>query len=201
MKGCTLKSRKGFSLGRRAGKLQPSRSTPREQNIPCLCTLHFVPGEETCGTAIQLWRNSAPRKAPSITRASRSPLFRRRENPAPEKSREMEQRSGSQLLLSFILLGVFCSEVLALPPYSSMRNTRHADGLFTSAYSKLLGEQSARRYLESLIGKRVGSDTNLIDEQEPVKRHIDAVFTSLYGRARARQKLANYVRAVLAENE
>ncbi|XP_066478868.1 VIP peptides [Tiliqua scincoides] len=131
----------------------------------------------------------------------------------------MEQRSGSQLLLSFILLGVFCSQVLA---YSAMRagilqmillekdkfdlsralniNTRHADGLFTSAYSKLLGEQSARRYLESLIGKRVG-DNNPIDEQEPVKRHIDAVFTSLYGRARTRQKLANYVRAVLAENE
>lgn len=35
------------------------------------------------------------------------------------------------------------------------RDTRHADGLFTSGYSKLLGQLSARRYLESLIGKRV----------------------------------------------
>lgn len=35
------------------------------------------------------------------------------------------------------------------------RPSRHADGLFTSGYSKLLGQLSARRYLESLIGKRV----------------------------------------------
>lgn len=45
--------------------------------------------------------------------------------------------------------------LIALGSVSMCRETRHADGLFTSGYSKLLGQLSARRYLESLIGKRV----------------------------------------------
>lgn len=39
---------------------------------------------------------------------------------------------------------------------SSFRNARHADGVFTSDFSRLLGQLSAKKYLESLIGKRVG---------------------------------------------
>lgn len=35
------------------------------------------------------------------------------------------------------------------------RPPRHADGLFTSGYSKLLGQLSAKEYLESLLAKRV----------------------------------------------
>lgn len=35
------------------------------------------------------------------------------------------------------------------------RPSRHADGLFTSGYSKLLGQLSAKEYLESLLAKRV----------------------------------------------
>uniref|UniRef100_A0A674I4M2 Vasoactive intestinal peptide n=1 Tax=Terrapene triunguis TaxID=2587831 RepID=A0A674I4M2_9SAUR len=42
----------------------------------------------------------------------------------------------------------------SLKPETDILNARHADGLFTSGYSKLLGQLSARRYLESLIGKR-----------------------------------------------
>ncbi|KAJ6664546.1 hypothetical protein lerEdw1_006119 [Lerista edwardsae] len=75
----------------------------------------------------------------------------------------MGQRSGFLCLLFLILLGSFCSEVLA----------------------------------SSLMGPR--SDTNLIDEQEPVKRHSDGIFTDLYSRERLRQQLVKYVRAVLAE--
>ncbi|XP_054841588.1 VIP peptides [Eublepharis macularius] len=159
----------------------------------------------------------------------------------------MEHRSGSQILLSLILLCVLCSQVLALPPlgsYSAMRlgnrmpfdgasesdqalgslkpeadilqttlpdndkfyfdvsramdrNTRHADGLFTSGYSKLLGQLSARKYLESLIGKRVGNNTPL-EEQMPVKRHSDAVFTDNYSRFRKQMAAKKYLNSVLA---
>uniref|UniRef100_A0A6J0UGP3 VIP peptides n=1 Tax=Pogona vitticeps TaxID=103695 RepID=A0A6J0UGP3_9SAUR len=77
------------------------------------------------------------------------------------------------------------------------RNTRHADGLFTSGYSKLLGQLSARRYLESLIGKRVG-DNSPLDEQMPVKRHSDAVFTDNYSRLRKQMAVKKYLDSVLA---
>ncbi|XP_053149681.1 VIP peptides isoform X2 [Hemicordylus capensis] len=76
------------------------------------------------------------------------------------------------------------------------RNTRHADGLFTSGYSKLLGQLSARRYLESLIGKRVGNN-NPLDEQVPVKRHSDAVFTDNYSRFRKQMAVKKYLNSVL----
>ncbi|XP_028654978.1 VIP peptides isoform X1 [Erpetoichthys calabaricus] len=76
------------------------------------------------------------------------------------------------------------------------RATRHADGLFTSGYSKLLGQLSARRYLESLIGKRVSND--LLDEQMPVKRHSDAIFTDNYSRFRKQMAVKKYLNSVLA---
>ncbi|KAK6293748.1 hypothetical protein J4Q44_G00360740 [Coregonus suidteri] len=71
----------------------------------------------------------------------------------------MLQRNGSQLLFLIALCSVLYSRTQCFP-YASMRPTRHADGLFTSGYSKLLGQLSARRYLESLIGKRVSDDMN-----------------------------------------
>ncbi|XP_015217895.2 VIP peptides isoform X1 [Lepisosteus oculatus] len=75
------------------------------------------------------------------------------------------------------------------------RPTRHADGLFTSGYSKLLGQLSARRYLESLIGKRVSND--LMEEQMPVKRHSDALFTDNYSRFRKQMAVKKYLNSVL----
>ncbi|XP_034966550.2 VIP peptides [Zootoca vivipara] len=77
------------------------------------------------------------------------------------------------------------------------RNTRHADGLFTSGYSKLLGQISARKYLESLIGKRVGNNTPLDEQTPPVKRHSDAVFTDNYSRFRKQMAVKKYLNSVL----
>ncbi|XP_048392383.1 VIP peptides isoform X1 [Stegostoma tigrinum] len=74
------------------------------------------------------------------------------------------------------------------------RATRHADALFTSGYSKLLGQLSARKYLESLMGKRVSTQ----DEQNPVKRHSDAVFTDNYSRIRKQMALKKYINGLLA---
>ncbi|XP_063297410.1 VIP peptides [Pelobates fuscus] len=75
------------------------------------------------------------------------------------------------------------------------RTSRHADGLFTSGYSKLLGQLSARKYLESLIGKRVSN--NVVEEQAPVKRHSDAVFTDNYSRFRKQMAVKKYLNSVL----
>ncbi|KAG8444143.1 hypothetical protein GDO86_009359 [Hymenochirus boettgeri] len=75
------------------------------------------------------------------------------------------------------------------------RTSRHADGLFTSGYSKLLGQLSARRYLESLIGKRVSN--NILEDQVPVKRHSDAVFTDNYSRFRKQMAVKKYLNSIL----
>lgn len=37
-----------------------------------------------------------------------------------------------------------------------LRTERHADGMFNKAYRKALGQLSARKYLHSLMAKRVG---------------------------------------------
>ncbi|XP_043542640.1 VIP peptides-like isoform X4 [Chiloscyllium plagiosum] len=57
---------------------------------------------------------------------------------------------------------------------SMPRAKRHSDAIFTNEYSKLLGEIAARKYLESLMGKRTQ------DEHNASKRHSDAVFTHMY---------------------
>ncbi|XP_073483933.1 VIP peptides [Aquarana catesbeiana] len=75
------------------------------------------------------------------------------------------------------------------------RTSRHADGLFTSGYSKLLGQLSARRYLESLIGKRVSN--SVVEDPAPVKRHSDAVFTDNYSRFRKQMAVKKYLNSVL----
>ncbi|XP_077205487.1 VIP peptides isoform X2 [Paroedura picta] len=111
----------------------------------------------------------------------------------------MEHRSGSQIPLSFILLCILCSRTLALPPLessSAMRNTRHSDGIFTSEYSKLLGQIFARKYLESIVGKRVNNCP--IEESMPVKRHSDGVFTNDYSRLRKQIAAQKYLNSVLA---
>ncbi|XP_026883865.2 VIP peptides [Electrophorus electricus] len=106
----------------------------------------------------------------------------------------MLQRNVPRLLLLIALCSVLYSRTLSLP-YASMRAARHADGLFTSGYSKLLGQLSARRYLESLIGKRVSDD--LLEEQLPVKRHSDAIFTDNYSRFRKQMAVKKYLNSVL----
>ncbi|XP_034407540.1 VIP peptides isoform X1 [Cyclopterus lumpus] len=108
------------------------------------------------------------------------------------KCNAMLRRTGPQLLFLIALCSVLYSRTLSLP-YTSMRPARHADGLFTSGYSKLLGQLSARRYLESLIGKRVSDELM----EEPVKRHSDAIFTDNYSRFRKQMAVKKYLNSVL----
>uniref|UniRef100_A0A4W6DGD6 Glucagon / GIP / secretin / VIP family domain-containing protein n=1 Tax=Lates calcarifer TaxID=8187 RepID=A0A4W6DGD6_LATCA len=75
------------------------------------------------------------------------------------------------------------------------RSKHHADGLFTSSYSKLLSQLTATNYLESLIPKRVNGD--LMENQSPVKRHSDAVFTNKYSRYRKKMAAKKWLIAML----
>ncbi|KAM6182008.1 VIP peptides isoform 2-T2 [Erethizon dorsatum] len=81
------------------------------------------------------------------------------------------------------------------PYYDVSRNARHADGVFTSDFSRLLGQLSAKKYLESLIGKRVSS--NISEDPVLVKRHSDAVFTDNYTRLRKQMAVKKYLNSIL----
>uniref|UniRef100_A0A803WCE5 Adenylate cyclase activating polypeptide 1 n=1 Tax=Ficedula albicollis TaxID=59894 RepID=A0A803WCE5_FICAL len=78
---------------------------------------------------------------------------------------------------------------------------RHADGIFNKAYRKLLGQLSARKYLHSLMAKRVGGASGgLGDDAEPLtKRHIDGIFTDSYSRYRKQMAVKKYLAAVLGK--
>ncbi|KAF6116939.1 vasoactive intestinal peptide [Phyllostomus discolor] len=81
------------------------------------------------------------------------------------------------------------------PYYDASRNARHADAVFTNDYSRLLGQISAKKYLESLIGKRFRND--ILEDQGPIKRHSDAVFTDNYTRLRKQMAVKKYLNSIL----
>ncbi|XP_008106862.1 pituitary adenylate cyclase-activating polypeptide isoform X5 [Anolis carolinensis] len=78
---------------------------------------------------------------------------------------------------------------------------RHADGIFNKAYRKVLGQLSARKYLHSLMAKRVGgAASGLEDDSEPLsKRHSDGIFTDSYSRYRKQMAVKKYLAAVLGK--
>uniref|UniRef100_A0A8D2IVR0 Adenylate cyclase activating polypeptide 1 n=1 Tax=Varanus komodoensis TaxID=61221 RepID=A0A8D2IVR0_VARKO len=104
----------------------------------------------------------------------------------------------------------FDSEPLAIADPSSMLDDvytlyyppekRHADGIFNKAYRKVLGQLSARKYLHSLMAKRVGGAGGLEDDSEPLsKRHSDGIFTDSYSRYRKQMAVKKYLAAVLGK--
>ncbi|XP_028593079.2 pituitary adenylate cyclase-activating polypeptide isoform X4 [Podarcis muralis] len=104
----------------------------------------------------------------------------------------------------------FDSEPLGIADPSSMLDDvytlyyppekRHADGIFNKAYRKVLGQLSARKYLHSLMAKRVGGASGLEDDSEPLsKRHSDGIFTDSYSRYRKQMAVKKYLAAVLGK--
>ncbi|KAM4718217.1 adenylate cyclase activating polypeptide 1a isoform 1-T2 [Anableps anableps] len=84
---------------------------------------------------------------------------------------------------------------------SEKRMERHADGMFNKAYRKALGQLSARKYLHSLMAKRVGGGKTLDDSSEPLsKRHSDGIFTDSYSRYRKQMAVKKYLAAVLGKS-
>uniref|UniRef100_A0A672P611 Adenylate cyclase activating polypeptide 1a n=1 Tax=Sinocyclocheilus grahami TaxID=75366 RepID=A0A672P611_SINGR len=77
---------------------------------------------------------------------------------------------------------------------------RHADGMFNKAYRKALGQLSARKYLHTLMAKRVGGASMIEDDNEPLsKRHSDGVFTDSYSHYRKQMAVKKYLAAVLGK--
>uniref|UniRef100_A0A8C1ZVF7 Adenylate cyclase activating polypeptide 1a n=1 Tax=Cyprinus carpio TaxID=7962 RepID=A0A8C1ZVF7_CYPCA len=82
----------------------------------------------------------------------------------------------------------------------SLRLERHADGMFNKAYRKALGQLSARKYLHTLMAKRVGGGSMIEDDNEPLsKRHSDGVFTDSYSHYRKQMAVKKYLAAVLGK--
>ncbi|XP_070605246.1 pituitary adenylate cyclase-activating polypeptide [Erythrolamprus reginae] len=104
----------------------------------------------------------------------------------------------------------FDSEPLGIADPSSMLDDvytlyyppekRNADGILNKAYRKVLGQLSARKYLRSLVAKRVGGTSSLEDDSEPLsKRHSDGIFTDSYSRYRKQMAVKKYLAAVLGK--
>ncbi|XP_024910159.1 adenylate cyclase activating polypeptide 1a isoform X2 [Cynoglossus semilaevis] len=92
-------------------------------------------------------------------------------------------------------------EVYTLYYPQEKRMERHADGMFNKAYRKALGQLSARKYLHSLMAKRVGGGKTEEDSSEPLsKRHSDGIFTDSYSRYRKQMAVKKYLAAVLGKS-
>ncbi|TSL34557.1 Glucagon family neuropeptide [Bagarius yarrelli] len=80
------------------------------------------------------------------------------------------------------------------------RMERHADGMFNKAYRQALGQLSARKYLHSLMAKRVGGGSAIEEADALAKRHSDGVFTDSYSRYRKQMAVQKYLAAVLGKS-
>ncbi|GCB69921.1 hypothetical protein scyTo_2000025 [Scyliorhinus torazame] len=77
------------------------------------------------------------------------------------------------------------------------RTERHADAIFTNTYRKVLGQMSARKLLQTIMGKRL-SDSSLQEESEFLaKRHSDDIFTDTYARYQRQMAIRKYLAAIL----
>ncbi|KFP25280.1 Glucagon family neuropeptides, partial [Colius striatus] len=58
------------------------------------------------------------------------------------------------------------------------RMQRHADAIFTNSYRKFLGQISARKFLQTIIGKRLGSRESSPGQglrEPPTRRQSDGI--------------------------
>ncbi|XP_067288486.1 somatoliberin [Pseudorasbora parva] len=54
-------------------------------------------------------------------------------------------------------------------PDAELRFGRHADAIFTNSYRKVLGQISARKFLQTVMGKRLGPETqNYVKRQSGI---------------------------------
>nr|AYN77825.1 growth hormone-releasing hormone [Scatophagus argus] len=79
---------------------------------------------------------------------------------------------------------------------AELRSVRHADAIFTNSYRKVLGQISARKFLQTIMGKRLGGD-----RESYMKRQSDIYegtykedLTSIQSNQRYREVHGNVVR-------
>ncbi|CAL8356729.1 unnamed protein product [Gadus morhua 'NCC'] len=86
------------------------------------------------------------------------------------------QRDTSIVLTSSIEDPVRLLEEDGAPSTSvELRSGRHADAVFTNRYRKVLGQISARRFLQTIMGKRLQNES-----VDFVKRHQLGIFKRTY---------------------
>ncbi|XP_072239309.1 somatoliberin isoform X1 [Leuresthes tenuis] len=71
------------------------------------------------------------------------------------------QRDTSILMTSSIKYPAEQLEEDTRPPRerAELRSERHADAIFTNSYRKVLGQISARKFLQTIMGKRLGDES------------------------------------------
>ncbi|KAM4581812.1 somatoliberin isoform 1-T3 [Fundulus diaphanus] len=71
------------------------------------------------------------------------------------------QRDMSILMTSSLKNPTEQQEEDRLPPRNGeeLRSERHADAIFTNSYRKVLGQISARKFLQTIMGKRLGDES------------------------------------------
>ncbi|XP_044205546.1 somatoliberin [Thunnus albacares] len=57
---------------------------------------------------------------------------------------------------------------------AELRSARHADAIFTNSYRKVLGQISARKFLQTIMGKRLG------DESESYMKRQSDIYEGTY---------------------
>ncbi|XP_056257747.1 somatoliberin [Seriola aureovittata] len=57
---------------------------------------------------------------------------------------------------------------------AELRSGRHADAIFTNSYRKVLGQISARKFLQTIMGKRLG------DESESYMKRQSGIYEGTY---------------------
>ncbi|XP_056157529.1 somatoliberin [Lampris incognitus] len=86
------------------------------------------------------------------------------------------QRDTSILMTSSIENPVQLLEDSGVPTRveTELRSGRHADAIFTNSYRKVLGQISARKFLQTIVGKR------LRDERESYVKRMSDIYERSY---------------------
>ncbi|XP_044515729.1 somatoliberin [Gracilinanus agilis] len=115
-----------------------------------------------------------------ITCSHCSPLYPTlRYNPLPVSGKEMSFQlfRGSSPAQSHNLSMEEQEEGILRDP-AEKRTQRHADAIFTNSYRKVLGQISARKFLQAIMGKRLGNrqgNRGEEDHEALSRRQLDSI--------------------------
>ncbi|XP_061731632.1 somatoliberin [Nerophis ophidion] len=100
-----------------------------------------------------------------LTSTSGSPLY---------PSIRFGQRDTSILMTSSLKNPLQLEDTSSSQERAELRLARHADAIFTNSYRKVLGQISARKFLQTIMGKRLG------DESESFMKRQSDVYEGTY---------------------
>ncbi|XP_069508394.1 somatoliberin isoform X2 [Ambystoma mexicanum] len=75
------------------------------------------------------------------------------------------------------------------------RSERHADAIFTNTYRKFLGQISARKFLQTIMGKRLGQDGPEERQEVLTRRQLDRI--SMGSRFHRQMAIKNFLATML----